>query len=103
MGRSDRVEELEAQIQQLEATVTGLTDELLECKQRLDELEDVVDSETAESDVMEGSLTSDSSDSNGSFADSSSLLEEVDTYTAAEDESGSETETEGEGDGIIVA
>lgn len=101
MGRSDRVEELEAKVQELEATVTGLTDELLECKQRLDELEDVVDPE--ESDVVEGSLTSDSSGSDGSFADSSSLLEEVDTYTADEDESGSETETEGEGDGIIVA
>lgn len=101
MGRSD-VEELENRIRELEATVTGLTDELLECKQRIDELEDVVD---AESDVMEGPLaaSSDQSSSAASSTESTSLLEEVDTYTAEGDESESETETEAESDEIIVA
>lgn len=100
MGRSD-VEELENRIRELEATVTGLTDELLECKQRIDELEDVVD---AESDVMEGSLAASSDQSSAaSSTESTSLLEEVDTYTAEGDESESETKTEEESDGIIVA
>lgn len=101
MGRSD-VEELENRIRELEATVTGLTDELLECKQRIDELEDVVD---AESDVMEGSLaaSSDQSSAESSSTESTSLLEEVDTYTAEGDESESEAETEEESGGIIVA
>lgn len=106
MGRSDRVEELETQVRELEATVTGLTEELLECKQRLGELEDTVDAE----DDMEGTLSASDSDSSSessstdsSFPDSTSLLDEVDTYTTEGDESESETETEGENDGIIVA
>jgi len=36
----NRVEELESRVQELEASVRGLTDELVECKVRLRELED---------------------------------------------------------------
>ncbi|WP_181685573.1 DUF7518 family protein [Halorhabdus salina] len=43
---SNRVEELEAKVKDLEATVEGLTDELVECKVRLRELENVVDDDT---------------------------------------------------------
>jgi len=39
----NRVEELEARVQELEASVEGLTDELVECKVRLRELESAVD------------------------------------------------------------
>jgi len=39
----NRVEELEAKVKDLEATVEGLTDELVECKVRLRELENAVD------------------------------------------------------------
>jgi hypothetical protein len=39
----NRVEELEARVNELEASVEGLTDELIECKVRLRELEGVVD------------------------------------------------------------
>jgi predicted nucleic acid-binding Zn-ribbon protein len=35
----NRVEELESRVQELEASVEGLTDELIECKVRLRELE----------------------------------------------------------------
>lgn len=38
MGQPNRVEELEQRVRELEATVTGLTDELLECKQQLETL-----------------------------------------------------------------
>ena len=39
----NRVEELEAHVRELEASVEGLTDELVECKVRLRELENAVD------------------------------------------------------------
>ena len=39
----NRVEELEARVKELEASVEGLTDELVECKVRLRELENAVD------------------------------------------------------------
>jgi uncharacterized coiled-coil protein SlyX len=61
MGSGNRVEELETRIRELEATVTGLTDELLECKQRLDELEERGDTDR---DTIERFSSSDESDSN---------------------------------------
>jgi predicted RNase H-like nuclease (RuvC/YqgF family) len=39
----NRVEELESRVNELEASVEGLTDELVECKVRLRELETAVD------------------------------------------------------------
>ncbi|WP_336328443.1 DUF7518 family protein [Halovenus sp. HT40] len=39
----NRVEELESRVQELEASVEGLTDELVECKVRIRELENAVD------------------------------------------------------------
>ena len=39
----NRVDELESRVQELEASVEGLTDELVECKVRLRELEAAVD------------------------------------------------------------
>ncbi|WP_225333426.1 DUF7518 family protein [Halomicrobium urmianum] len=39
----NRVEELEARVKELEASIEGLTDELVECKVRLREMEDAVD------------------------------------------------------------
>ncbi|UPM41766.1 DUF7518 family protein [Halocatena salina] len=105
MSRSDRVEELETQVRELEATVTGLTEELLECKQRLGELEDATEeTDGEESWSMTSTSSSESSSStDSSVTDSMSILDEVDTYTTEGDESQSETETEGDGDGIIVA
>ena len=41
----NRVEELESRVQELEASVEGLTDELVECKVRLRELEHAVDAD----------------------------------------------------------
>ena len=41
----NRVEELESRVQELEASVEGLTDELVECKVRLRELESAVDAD----------------------------------------------------------
>ncbi len=50
----NRVEELEAKVRTLEATVDGLTDELVETKERLHALEAEVG---VEPDVLEGRLT----------------------------------------------
>jgi uncharacterized coiled-coil protein SlyX len=41
----NRVEELESQVKELQASVEGLTDELVECKVRIRELEAAVDEE----------------------------------------------------------
>lgn len=41
----NRVEELETRVKELEASVEGLTDELVECKVRIRELENTVDEE----------------------------------------------------------
>jgi len=41
----NRVEELESRVKELEASVEGLTDELVECKVRLRELENAVDTD----------------------------------------------------------
>jgi len=45
MASGNHVEELESRVRELEATVDGLTDELVECKVRIRELENVVDAE----------------------------------------------------------
>ena len=45
MASGNHVEELESRVRELEATVDGLTDELVECKVRIRELEDVIDAE----------------------------------------------------------
>lgn len=42
----NRVEELESLVKELEASVEGLTDELVECKVRLRELENTVDTDS---------------------------------------------------------
>jgi hypothetical protein len=49
----NRVEELEAKVQRLQATVDGLTDELMETKERLHVLEEEVDPDL-NMDVIEG-------------------------------------------------
>lgn len=42
---ANRVEELESRVKELEASVKGMTDELIECKVRLRELENAVDAD----------------------------------------------------------
>ena len=49
----NRVEELESRVQELEASVEGLTDELVECKVRLRELENAVDDDLGFTPVSE--------------------------------------------------
>jgi len=59
MASGNRVEELESRVKELEATVDGLTDELVECKVRIRELENVVDA-AGGLDAIEGMAEDDS-------------------------------------------
>jgi hypothetical protein len=52
----NRVEELEVKVRQLQATVDGLTDELMETKERLHVLEEEVDPDL-NMDIIEGRPT----------------------------------------------
>ena len=69
---ANRVEELESRVQELEASVEGLTDELIECKVRIRELESATDAELdfapTETAVPESPEESDSADSTKSDA-----------------------------------
>lgn len=53
----NRVDDLEETVRQLEATVNGLTDELMETKERLHALEDELEPDL-NSDIIEGQPTS---------------------------------------------
>jgi len=54
MASGNRVEELESRVRELEATISGLTDELVETRERLHALEEEVDPEM---DIIEGTPT----------------------------------------------
>lgn len=54
MSSGNRVEELESRVRELEATISGLTDELVESRERLHALEEEVDPDM---DIIEGRPT----------------------------------------------
>ncbi len=93
----NRVEELEAKVRELEATIQGLTDELVETKERLGAIED---ESGIEPQVLEGrgSDRSRSTETEPS-ADAETTTEEE---TTAESD-GEETADSELGDDIIVA
>ncbi len=112
----NRVEELETRVQELEASVEGLTDELVECKVRIRELENTVDEENgfsrpsagveAEAEQSEGPTDAAEPESAedeiltpGADTSNTEAPEEADNTTA---EPESETDDESETD-IIVA
>ena len=100
----NRVEELESQVNELQATIDGLTDELLECKERLEVLEEEVDPDM---DIIEGGITrpSGSSGSSGS-SESSTTNEPVEGSGGAADSDntgGDETGDDSDANDIIVA
>jgi len=90
----NRVEELEEQVNQLQATVDGLTDELVECKVRIRELENAVDADMGFSPASEeiGSETASAS------AEGPNTQESDQTDEQRSDE----PETDGDSD-IIIA
>jgi ribosomal protein L12E/L44/L45/RPP1/RPP2 len=93
MGSGNRVEELESRVKQLEASVTGLTDELVECKERLRALEAEVDTD----DIIEGTPTSSDADADAGAADATESEASKSKQENDEESAGSD------GDEIIVA
>jgi hypothetical protein len=81
---AERVEELEQQVAELEATVRGLTEELVDRTERIRQLE------------AEHDLGTSGDDDGGERAD-------ADEAKGTEAESGDDTETSESGDDIIVA
>jgi len=106
MAMSNRVEELESQVADLQAAVDGLTEELVETRERLRQLEenDGVDNSRAperrESThaQVEHADTEPAPDPDPADADAET---ETDTPTEAEDDDGSDSDSDG--NDIIVA
>jgi uncharacterized coiled-coil protein SlyX len=109
----NRVEELESRVKELEASVEGLTDELVECKVRLRELEDAVDEElgfvpevstdeSAEGGISDSSVGAEMVDDTEAapFGENTSTEEADTTKTEADD---SESKTEESDSDIIIA
>lgn len=95
----NRVDQLEETVQELEATVSGLTDELVETKERLRALEEEVEPDL-ETDIIEGQPTRGETDDEN--------VEEPAEETAADEAKGDEPHDEDnadpeESDDIIVA
>ena len=91
----NRVDELEAKVQELEATVDGLTDELMETKERLQALEDGADGSY---DILEtGSTGEATADAEVEAEAADADADEVNSDEAEEEDNS------GSGDDIIVA
>ncbi|WP_135830055.1 DUF7518 family protein [Halorussus halobius] len=89
--QSERIEELESEVERLEATVQGLTEELVEVHDRLETLEDGETPEATET---------------GRGSAEGSRVREEESDEAKGDEADNEDETGGDsdvGDDIIVA
>ena len=99
----NRVEELEAEVRELEATIDGLTDELVETKERLGTIEE----ETGiEPDSLDGWGTRTSGDDETASADGSEdeTAPTGDEHEAETDEAdGDDEAADSSGDDIIVA
>ena len=106
MASGNRVEELESRVKELEATVDGLTDELVECKVRIRELENAVDA-AGGLEAIEGMAENDSASQPepAQAAETTSADAETDepadtTKSEAPDDA---DETESESSDIIIA
>ena len=94
----NRVDELEAKVRELEATIDGLTDELVETKERLQALESDADESY---DVLDGGSdpTAEEPEAEPPADDGEASADDVNPEEAdGEDNAGSES-----GDDIIVA
>lgn len=99
----NRVEELEAKVRELEATLDGLTDELVETKERLQVLEEASDVDT---DVLTRGTSSARSatteQATETEADDETADASADEVNTDEDDGEDNTDSES-GDDIIVA
>jgi uncharacterized coiled-coil DUF342 family protein len=98
----NRVEELEAKVRSLEATVDGLTDELVECKERIQHLEAEVDPEPNGNDIMAPEPTGGQPGAEDGTPQEQ-VDEAVESADEAKDEAGEEADDDSASDDIIVA
>jgi uncharacterized coiled-coil protein SlyX len=97
----NRVEELEAKVRELEATIDGLTDELVETKERLQVLEEGSDVDT---DVLARGTSSTQSATTEQATEATDEEVEASADEVNTDEDDGEDNTDSEsGDDIIVA
>jgi uncharacterized coiled-coil protein SlyX len=103
MASGNRVEELESRVQELEATVDGLTDELADAYLALDEFENVVDGEVG-LDAVGTSSSSDQPTETPASNDPEPSPEETESAEAPKSEGpdGEDNAEAGESD-IIIA
>lgn len=98
---NDRVEELEATVSELESTIRGLTEELVETKERLRMLEAEVEPQPA---ATVGSPGGDSATEQSGEADPEEVQEAAaEADKGDEDKAEDEPDDSGLGDDIIVA
>jgi hypothetical protein len=108
----NRVEELESRVQELEASVEGLTDELVECKVRIRELENAVDEdlgfgpndeadETADIDTQPSVETD--LDDGGELIEAGESPAETEAEATNTDEDDSQSNAEESDSDIIIA
>lgn len=100
----NRVEELEAKVRELEATIDGLTDELVETKERLQAIED----ETGvQADVIERRSTPARDRQRDEAASGEEPADDAGTESAddvnSDENEGEDNADTGSGDDIIVA
>ena len=99
----NRVEELEAHVRELEASVEGLTDELVECKVRLRELENAVDADLGFGSDSATTAHSSADTSNTDAIEEETNREEVEAGAEDEGESPESESAEDSESDIIVA
>jgi uncharacterized coiled-coil protein SlyX len=99
----NRVEDLEAKVRELEATINGLTDELVETKERLEAIEEQTGIEPDSLDERFGQARSEEETPERDETETEGIDEEpVAEGADGEDEDGEET-ADSAGDDIIVA
>jgi hypothetical protein len=102
----NRVEELESRVKELEASVEGLTDELVECKVRIRELEGAFEDEIGFVPEPEGTQSEetvpDESESEMIEPGDADAAETADAAEASKGEASETADTESDSD-IIIA
>lgn len=98
----NRVEELEARVRELQATVDGLTDELLETKERLRALEEEVDPDL-DVDIIEGEPPASPETQTNGGSEASSPDDRGETEVDGDKGDGGEEGDTDSADDIIVA
>jgi uncharacterized coiled-coil protein SlyX len=105
MAMSNRVEELESQVAELQAAVDGLTEELVETRERLRQLEedDGVDNSRTPERRESAHAQVEHAPEDADDAPEADATDEIETDTEAETEEAEDDGSDSDGNDIIVA